>query len=206
VIPSDYRLEEVVARLIERLEGSRRSYAGDADGAREAFARIANEHVESAIGEFREVAMADNPDVHAGFLRREVSETFLPRYHRLAVAMTEAEEAGFGLGRLGGVAGRIAFPVAMLVLMAILPRMRMVWAMWLAVPAFVLAPFVPDIARMFGQARYHRGLQSILADMVLVQSRGSAYLPVDQLRIDDPEDPRSSRRRRKPDPPTRETP
>ena len=185
MVPTDYRLDRVTARLIERLEGARPTYATSPDEGATNFHRIAKEHVERAIGEFEEVAMADHPEAQADFLRREVMETFLPRYHRLAVEMNGATEGGFGFGRLARPLGRLALVAITLILLFFLLRLIYLPIMWpLALLALSL-PFWPDIAAMFHRRRYQRDLYALVADMTRIQDQDDAYLPKERLNVTD---------------------
>ena len=160
MVASDYRLEQVTARLIERLEGTRRSFVGDPEAGKAAFERIAGEHVEAAIGEYREVALADDPEPQAELLRREVFQTFLPRYTRIALDMNRSEARRYGFGWLGSPLGRIAFGVLALILMFAAFRMPGLRGMgWTLLPLLLPLPIAPDIVGMFVRGRHRRQLQ-----------------------------------------------
>ena len=83
----------------------------------EASHRIADELVEAALAEYRAVAMADEPEVHEDFLRREITESFLPRYFRLATEMNAVERKGYGFGHIATPVGRILIAAVSLVLL-----------------------------------------------------------------------------------------
>ena len=182
MIPSEYKLDFIVARLIERLEGTRRSYRHEnPEGAESAFARIADEHLEAALGEYREVAMSDHPELHETFIRREVKETFLPRYTRLALEANASEANGFGLGAMGGILGRLLFGLLALGCLLILPKTGFIKT-FLGLLPFVLAlPFLPDLLRFLFQRKHRRELTEIVADMNLIQERIEDYEPVSRL-------------------------
>lgn len=176
MIPSEYRLEQVTARLTQRLEGTRRSFVRDPAGAQAAFERIAEEVVDHVISEFRADGFVDYPDEHAAFLRREVMGTFLPRYTRLATAMTDREAAGFGLGPLATAVGRVGL-IAMTVMLAVLlfrapgsPLFKLV-----ALVPLIGAPFVPDFVSYFARLKYHRELMASLNDQKLIQDGAQEY-------------------------------
>jgi len=156
MIPSEYRLEQVTARLAHRLEGTRRSFIGDKHGAAAAFERVANEVVDHAIAEFRSDGFVDHPDEHAAFLRREVMQTFLPRYTRMATQMNHREASGFGLGFLYGAVGRVVLVMAALAMVALLFRSpgSPVFTLLAMVPLF-FGPFVPDFVSPFALRRLH---------------------------------------------------
>lgn len=192
MIPRDYRLDYVVARLIERLEGQRRTFSKNAAQAREAFERTAREQVDAAIGEMRGTGWTDDEDRHAEFLRREVLETFLPRYHAVATRMGDVEGRGYGLGplseplgRLGLVGGALLFGWLVLLKLIALP---IVWPLVLLTLA---VPFSPDIASMLYRRRYRGELDAIVEDMTRIQDQQNAYLPEDALRAaEEPPKPR----------------
>jgi hypothetical protein len=192
MIPSEYKLPFVVARLIERLEGTRRSFGGDEDDkAAEAFARISEEHLEAAMGEFREVALANGPDAHVDFVQTELRTTFLPRYTRLALKANVAEASGHGLGVMGGVFGRVCFGLLVVLMLWIGARLPVL--KWIPVPylsayllPFLLAiPFLPDILGWLHRRKHRAALTAIVADMDLIQERSEDYEPVSRLSIED---------------------
>ena len=195
MVPTDYRLDQVTARLIERLEGARPTYATSPDGAATDFRRIAREHVERAIGEFEEVALTEHPEAQAEFLRREVMETFLPRYHRLAVEMNGATEGGFGFGRLARPLGRLGlFVIALIILWFVLLKLIYLPVVWPLILLDLSLPFWPDIAAMVHRRRYHNDLYSLVADMTRIQDQTDAYLPRERLTVADEAPPRAKNR------------
>ncbi|MFK7930374.1 MAG: hypothetical protein AB8H79_19455 [Myxococcota bacterium] len=176
MIPSEYRLEQVTARLAHRLEGTRRSFVGDKHAAAAAFERVANEVVDHAIAEFRVDGFVDHPDEHAAFLRSEVMQTFLPRYTRMATEMNQREASGFGLGFLYGTLGRVVLVMAALVMVALLFRSpgSPVFKVLAMVPLFI-GPFIPDFVSYFARRRYHRELMASLKDQKLIQDGANDY-------------------------------
>ncbi|MBW1877263.1 MAG: hypothetical protein JRJ84_02780 [Deltaproteobacteria bacterium] len=181
MVPTDYRLEQVCTRLIERLEGARRTYVGFPERAVIAFNRIAAEQVEAAIREYREVALADHPEDQATLLRREVLATFLPRYTRLAVQMTAREEAGFGMGVFAEPMGRAvlaAIAVFFLFFCWRLVRVPLLWPMLLAI---LVLPFASDLVRWMYQGWYGRRLEAVLGDMARIQEQAGTYLTPSEL-------------------------
>jgi hypothetical protein len=183
MIPSDYRLEQVVARLIERLEGARPSFPDDPERAAAAFRRTAEEHVEAAIAEFSEVSLTQDPDLHAAFLRREVLETFLPRYHRLATDMTRREERGFGFGPLADPLGRLGLAgFSLLFLWFVLVRLAWLPVIWPLVLLDLSLVFWPDLAASAHRRWYANRLHRVVADMARIQEQSNAYAPPERLR------------------------
>ena len=195
MVSTEYRLEQVVARLIERLDGTRRSYDDPAEMARD-FARIALDHVNSAIGEFREVGLDEHPDEHAAFLTREVIDTFLPRYLKIAVEMNVAEKTGFGMGKLAKPVGRMGLVAATLMSLWFLElrfiHLPVVWPVMLVTLSL---PFWPDIAGFLSRRRYMAELQLVLQDMAKIQEQAAAYEKPERLRVDDDDAISEARRR-----------
>lgn len=178
MIPTDYRLDQVAARLIERLEGARPTFVDDVDAARQAFQRIAEDHVDAAIAEYRELAVIEALEPQARLLRREILETFLPRYHRLALEQTRLEESGYGFGWLAEPPGRLGLLiVALLVLWFVLLRLIYLPVVWPLVLVDLSLIFWPDIAGMLYRTRYRRRLERVVADMGRIQEQARAYLP-----------------------------
>jgi hypothetical protein len=178
MIPKEYRLEKVASRIADRLEGARRSYEGAPERAASAFRVVATEVLDDVIGEFRADGFADDPDRHAGFLRREVIDTFLPRYTRLATRQTEAEARGFGLGPLHGPIGRVLMFFGILIVGAMLMRAAGPFYFKFAVLVpLVFSVFLPDVVAWAAKIRYRRDLALALADMELVQERALDYNP-----------------------------
>lgn len=178
MIISEYKLDFVVARLIERLESTRPTFdASMQQEMKESFSRIASEHLDAVIGEFREMGMTDHPDAHAAFLRQEVMQTFLPRYTPMALAANQSEKSGFGLGPLATPIGRIVIGFVAIVLCVLLPRLKLLWLFYPALPFLLVSPFVPDIFRLIYTRRYRRRLQSVVQDMSTIQERFADYVP-----------------------------
>lgn len=175
MIPTEYRLEQVVARLISRLDGARRSYESEAELA-EACRRIADGYVHDAVGEWNELGFADDPKRHAAFLRTEVLETFLPRYVRAAHAINNSERNGYGVGWLAAPLGRVFLVVS--VALAMFLELRMFGTLAWPIMALELGlVFLPDITRTMSVRRYRNGLEEIVDDMARIQDQAHAYQP-----------------------------
>lgn len=178
MVPSDYRLPNLANGLIARLEGTRRSYAGDPQAAKEEFERIALAHVEAAGTELLDLGVVDDAAQHLEFLRGEVRQTFLPRYTRLATEMNRLESNGFGMGPLADPIGRAALVVMALVGFVVF--LRLIYLPW-AWPLFLLdlsLPLWPDILRTLYRRRYARQLQSVIDDLAAVQEQATAFAPM----------------------------
>ena len=177
MVPSDYRLDHIVARLIERLEGQRPTYVAQPGQADAAFEKAARAHLDAAVGEFREVGLSDDPDTQVRFLEEQVLETFLPRYTALAKRMNEDQQGGFGMGRLAEPAGRLGLVVAT-VLFSWLVLLKLIYLpiVWPLVLVTFSVPFWPDVARMVYHRRHVAQLQEIVEDMGRIQEQQDAYL------------------------------
>lgn len=176
MIPSDFRLDSVAVHLVERLEGVRRSYLGDPDGAQNAFTRIAKELVGDAAGEASEYV--DDPR-YPRLLEREILETFLPRYTRLALEHNTVERSGYGAWRGGDPLARIGATVIALVVVTFVTRLvpsplvAPLWGVALAMPV------MPEIRAAWYRLRYRRQLQAAVDDLARIQGQVGVYEPSD---------------------------
>jgi hypothetical protein len=177
VVPSSYRLEHVVAGLIERLDGMRRTFP-DREAALRGLRRAAEEHLDAVTAELRAAPfLAIGGEAHAAFLRREVLETFLPRFVDAAVEITVAERGGFGIGRLAEPLGRVGLVVfALLALGLVELRLESLPIMWPITLLTLALPFLPDILGRMERSRYEGRLQAMLTDMERIQAH--AQLPL----------------------------
>jgi hypothetical protein len=182
MVPTAYRLDQVAVRLVERLEGTRRTFAGESERARAEFERVAREMVAAAVGEYREMAV-DDPDRQVALLEQEIVGTFLPRYHREAVKMTEREAGGYGLGLLAEPIGRVAALGGALVFIWLDLRFFMeAPVMWAFAPVLLSVPFAPDLLAWLYGRRYRNELQVLVDDMAKIQDQADAYAPAEKLR------------------------
>ncbi len=180
VAPS-YRLDTVAAHLIERLEGARRSYLDRPEELETAGRRI----VEVALGEvLSEMAEVFADSIHAEHLRREMAETFLPRWLKLARLQNDLEGTRFDTWRQGDLVFRtVAFIAPLLVAIAATRLLHSpVAALTYLVP--VLLPFLPEIRAWQAARRYQRALQEIVDDMERIQKQLEAYQPA--LSLEEP--------------------
>lgn len=183
MIPSEYRLDAVVARLIERLEGTRPTYGADADQAHRTFAEIAARHVEAAITEYRDNAVGGDAEAHATFLRREVLETMLPRYTRLAVDMTRAEGRGFGFGPLAGPIGVPVLLAAAALGFGVLLRFVAWWETWPLLALDLTLPLWPALVGWLQRRAYRRQLEALVADAERIQDHERGFMSEQDVRI-----------------------
>ncbi|MCA9489382.1 MAG: hypothetical protein KC621_05650 [Myxococcales bacterium] len=182
MIPSEYRLDAVVARLIERLEGTRPTYGPDADKALAAFREIATRHVEAAITEFRDNAVEGDPEAHATFLRHEVTETLIPRYTRMAVEMTRSESSGFGFGLVSGPLGVPLLTVAAALGLMMLVRLAGWWEAWPLIALDLSLPLWPSAVAMLYRRRYRQQLEALVADAARIQDNERGFMSEQDVR------------------------
>ena len=178
MITAEYKLDYVVARLIERLEGTRRTFKPDGlDDLQKHFTQIARDYVSTAMNEFREVGLSEQADLHVAFIEREVMQTFLPRYVRLANDANRNESSQYGLRWFGGLAGRLALGGISLASLVLMPRLRLQGMFYPALPVLLMLPFLPDITRWFYERRHRNALQQIVNDMSVIQESQTDYEP-----------------------------
>lgn len=184
MIPSQFRLQSVAANLIERFEGTRRSFGGRAEQARETFATLAEESTLVVARECRQyTGNAPFPEL----LQDEIRRSFLPRYAEIAVEQTELERSGYGSWRKGDILSRIVFAGVALVVAGLFMEFApgiLKDAGFLFVPPLL---FIPELRGVMARVRYRRELQSILEDMARIQKQMENFsLPAE---ANDPETP-----------------
>lgn len=179
MVPTTFHLQHVVASLIERLDGMRRSFP-DRESALRGMQRAAEEHLAAVEHEIATAPfLAAGGEAHAVFLRREVLETFLPRFVDAAASITAAERAGYGVGRLADPIGRIGLAlVSLMVLWGAEIRLSAIPVMWPIILVTFALPFLPDILGRMERGRYEGALQAMLVDMERIQA--NAHLPAAQ--------------------------
>lgn len=161
-----YRLDTIALNLIERLEGARRTWATDPDTARTELSRTADEQLERILAEHDE--LIDTPG-WAATARREIRQTFLPRYVRLAVDHNALEESGYNAWRRGDPIARIVAGGAAVA--AALAFVRVVHhpAALVGLAVAMAVPFIPEIRRLHFRRRYRAELQAVVNDMARIQ-------------------------------------
>lgn len=167
-----YRLDTVCGNLIERLEGSRRTWIGDDDAAARGFSRIAEETIDRVLEEHDALM---GPSAWGDRLRREVLDTFIPRYTRLALDHNALEDEGYRAWRRGDPVARVA--VTLLTLLVALGLVRVVHnpVAALSFIAVILAPIIPELRRWYFRRRYRRLLQEVVDDMGRIQDELERY-------------------------------
>lgn len=176
--PPSYRIDTVAVSLIERLEGARPTWAGDPTAAAEGFRRIAGEHVDAVLAERGELL---GPEPEGEAMRREVLETFLPRYTRLAIDQNALEQAGYHAWRRGDPVARVVGTLVAIALVAALYRVLHHPLTLVFMLGAFLAPFAPDLRRAWYRRRYRAELQEVVDDMARIQASLEAAPPVRSL-------------------------
>ncbi|MFH1463116.1 MAG: hypothetical protein ABIO70_01895 [Pseudomonadota bacterium] len=174
MVPSDFRLDSVCVHLVERLEGARRSYFGRPDEAPEAFRRIAEELVAGAAAEAGEYVESA---AYPALLKREVIETFLPRYTRLALEHNALERTRYGAWRNGDPIARAATIGAAVLVAALFSRFFpsvLAAVAWLGV---LLVGLMPELRAAWFRRQYQRDLQAVVDDMARIHDNLELYQP-----------------------------
>ncbi|GEM_PF-1726286 len=197
MVAKSYRLDTVAAHLTERLEGARRSYLDRPDELDAAARRIVDEALGEVLSEMGEV-MSD--PAHAERLQREMVETFLPRWLKLAKLQNELESSRFDTWRKGDVVFRLVAFIVPLVVALIATRALHSPVVALAFIVPFLVPFLPELRAWQATSRYQGALQAIVDDLERIQAQLDAYQPA--LSLEDPgaEGSKSRDRPRQPDP------
>jgi hypothetical protein len=161
-----YRLDTIALNLIERLEGARRTWATDPDAARVELSRTADEQLERILAEHDE--FIDTPG-WSEIARREIRETFLPRYLRLAVDHNALEERGYNAWRRGDPIARILAGGAAIAAAMAFVRVVHHPAALVGLAVAMAVPFIPEIRRFHFRRRYRSELQDAVNDMARIQ-------------------------------------
>jgi hypothetical protein len=174
MVARSYRLDTVAAHLIERLEGARRSYIDRPAELDKAGRRIVDEALAEVLSEMEEV-MSD--PTHAERLGREMGETFLPRWLKLAKLQNELEATRFDTWRQGDIGFRMAAFFGPLLIAIAMTRVlhSPIVALGYVIP-FML-PFLPELRAWQSANRYRIALQAIIDDLERIQLQLDAYQP-----------------------------
>lgn len=172
-LPS-FRLDNLAANLIERLEPVRRAHLDNAEGARHAIESTTRDVAANVARECL-AAMGDQPQAER--IEREAINTFLPRYMRLALAQNLAER-------------REALTPTNIALQRLLP---LVFGFFMARFLTVLAPgpwdiafftlpffglFWPEWLGMLARRRHTSELQNLADDLGRLQDADELLAPV----------------------------
>lgn len=154
--PASFRLDELAALLITRLEASRRAWIDDPERAAAEIKRITAEVAAGMAAECREML---GDEVQAARIEHEAIQNFAPRYTRLALAQNVAEgKADWPL------LVRILTVAAAVIGAGALEELGL-W-IWLAP---VLVTFFPEIQTAWSRRGYETRLQQIVTDLGAVQ-------------------------------------
>ena len=170
MVISSYRLETIAAHLIEQLEGRRRAYADRPEALDDAARRVVDEALDTIEGEYGEVMGGDLAPV-----RREIHESFLPRYSALARDHNALERRGYHAWRKGDPIARVVGFVLALVLASVFTRVVHSPVALVGYAAALMVPFTPELRAMFYRRRYQAELQSLVDDMARIQKQLGAY-------------------------------
>lgn len=182
-----YRLETLALNLIERLEGARRTWSTDPDTARRELGRIAHEQLDRILAEHDE--LVDTPGWSAA-ARREMLETFLPRYLRLAVDHNLLEERGYDAWRRGDPIARIVAGGAAIGAAMAFVRVVHHPAALVGLAVAMAVPFIPEIRRLHFRRRYRAELQDVVDDMARIQGELDRFPAAE---VDPPAAPEAAR-------------
>ena len=179
--PTPYRLDTVAASLVARIEGARRTWVGDPAAAEAGMQRIAEETLDRVIAEHDEIMAGSQ---WGGMLRREMMETFLPRYTRLAVAHNELEAAGYGAWRGGDPLARVMATGAMLLVAMTAARLLHHPLTILLFIMALLVPILPEFRAFYHRRQYGRDVQQAVDDMGRIQEELDRFADDDILTDD----------------------
>jgi hypothetical protein len=177
--PDTYRIDTVAKNLLLRLEGTRKSYLDKPDELSDSGLAVVKEIV-SAIANEHSILLGDSPQLD--HIEKELTHTFFPRWHSLAVAKNDTEKSTVSPPSL-------LVRLAMLVI-GVFVSLRI--GLYLpgpmkAVPviAALLTPFSVDIKVALHNRRYKRKLIEILKDLSDIQDSIDAGPPA--VMVDDEE-------------------
>ena len=177
---SSYRLETVATNLIEQLEGRRRSYQDRPEEWGPAAARIADEALDKVSREYSEVM---GESAVPARLRREIHDTFLPRYVALSKDHNVLEKRGYNAWRNGDPIARVVGFLIVFFAITIVSRVIPVGPVVIFGYLGALAvPFVPDIRAFFYRRGYMGELGTLIDDLSRIQRQ------LDDLPEHDPDD------------------
>ena len=176
---SSYRLDTVAASLVSRMEAARPFYAHRPDALEPAFTDIATEEIDRVIAEHDEIMGEPG---YGARLRRELLQTFLPRYLVLARDHNALEEAGYRAWMKGHPVARVLSVVFSLLGGLAVVRLVHHPAALLAMAGVVVAPFVPELRRWWYRRSYAGLLQSLVDDLGRIQDGidSGAKAPLDR--------------------------
>ena len=167
-----YRLDTICGNLIERLEGARRTWRTDPEGAAAGLERIAAEQLNRILDDYEDIY--DGP-AWPNTVRREVLQTFLPRYVRLAIDHNRLEERGYDAWRSGDPIARVVGGLVALGAAGLVVRVVHRPAALIAFAVAMAVPFIPEIRRFHYRRRYGQLLQEVVDDMGRIQDELDRY-------------------------------
>jgi hypothetical protein len=169
--PDTYRIDTVAKNLMLRLEGTRKSYVDKSSELSESGLIVVAETV-SAIANEHSNLLGDSPQL--AHIEHELTHTFFPRWHLLAVAKNETEE------RTPSPPSYIVRLVMLVVGVFVSLRIGMYLPGPLkAVPvvAALFTPFSVDMKIALDNRRYKKKLIELLKDLSDIQDSIDAGPP-----------------------------
>ncbi|MDP2309714.1 MAG: hypothetical protein Q8P18_27085 [Pseudomonadota bacterium] len=182
--PPSYRLDTLSVHLVSRLEATRRAHLDAPDAARAAFARVVQDTAAALARECREMV---GDEEQARLLEREATETFLPRYTRMALAQNRIEARGFG-GPFGdGPFARIVATVLAVAIAAVGARFLPPVAEGLLFLLAAITPIAPELRVAWTRRAWSRELQELADDLGRLQDAAESLPPPQRgLHVDTP--------------------
>lgn len=151
---------------------------GQPDAAREGFTRIASETLDLIIAEHDDIMTGSR---WGAMLRREMSETFLPRYIRLAVAHNALEGSGYGAWRQGDPLARVMATGGALMGAVVVERLLHHPITILLFIFALFVPILPELRAFYHRRQYASALQEAVDDMGRIQDELDRFTDNDIL-------------------------
>lgn len=181
MIPREFRLDAVAARLAAKLDGVRRSH-DDASQRHADFIARTDAHLDAVAVRYRELAsdlhVDADPERHIAFLRHELPGTFLPRFERAVEAIAAEERDGYGIGSLARPVGRLVLGAAGLVAAWFTIRFLHTPVTIPVAMALLALPGLPEVLRWFALRRYRADVEDLLGDLRRLQIEHDVDAPL----------------------------
>ncbi len=176
VYPSHFQLAELTAHLVALLERRRAAFEVWDEKAEASLLEGANEALDEAGKQFKELA---DDQTYWSRTTGALREVALPRYLRLAKEQHALEKRGYGAWRGGDFFSRAAYAAIGLVAGFIILRTAVPdWLEPLPLALFIGGPLLPDAQAWFAKRRYAKQLVGLVDDMKAEQVERRAYQPL----------------------------
>lgn len=176
VYPSHFQLAELTAHLVALLERRRAAFEVWDEKAEASLLEGANEALDEAGKQFKELA---DDQTYWSRTTGALREVALPRYLRLAKEQHALEKRGYGAWRGGDFLSRAAYAAIGLVAGFIILRTAVPdWLEPLPLALFIGGPLLPDAQAWFAKRRYAKQLVGLVDDMKAEQVDRRAYQPL----------------------------